>query len=104
MLSRSFPATYERRRLVAGIAGRFSSAWVISRPRAVVLPPNSPFPPLVLRCPSGRCVLRVEEHFAQVARHFFQYVRDPASMPAWETSFMLAKYYVTTNGVEMARK
>ncbi len=45
-----------------------------------------------------------EENFAQVARHFFQYVHEPASMPAWERSYMLAKYYVTTKGVELARK
>jgi hypothetical protein len=45
-----------------------------------------------------------EEHFAQVARHFFEYVHSPASMPAWERSYMLAKYYVTTKGVELARK
>jgi predicted dehydrogenase len=45
-----------------------------------------------------------EEHFAQVARHFFEYVHSPASMPAWERSCMLAKYYVTTKGVELARK
>jgi len=45
-----------------------------------------------------------EEHFAQVARHFFAYVHNPASTPAWERSYMLAKYYVTTKGVEMAQK
>jgi predicted dehydrogenase len=43
-----------------------------------------------------------EEHFAQVARHFFQYVKDPQSLPAWERSYMLAKYYVSTRGVELA--
>lgn len=45
-----------------------------------------------------------EEHFAQVARHFFEYLKDPGSMPAWENANMLAKYYVTTQGVAMARK
>ena len=45
-----------------------------------------------------------EDNFARVAQHFFQYVKSPASMPAWERSFMLAKYYVTTKGVEMARQ
>jgi predicted dehydrogenase len=44
-----------------------------------------------------------EEHFAQVARHFFQYVKDPKSMPAWERSYMLAKYYVSTKGVDLAQ-
>jgi predicted dehydrogenase len=45
-----------------------------------------------------------EAHFAEVARHFFAYVKDPKSMPAWERSYMLAKYYVSTRGVELAAK
>jgi len=45
-----------------------------------------------------------EEHFAQVAHHFFEYMRNPDSMPKWERAYMVAKYYVTTKGVEMARK
>jgi predicted dehydrogenase len=44
-----------------------------------------------------------EQHFASVARQFQNYVRDPASMPAWEDAAMLAKYYTTTRGVELAR-
>lgn len=42
-----------------------------------------------------------EEHFAQVANQFSRYVAAPESMPAWETPNMLAKYYVSTKGVEM---
>jgi hypothetical protein len=42
-----------------------------------------------------------EEHFAQVANQFSRYVAAPESMPAWETPCMLAKYYVSTKGVEM---
>jgi predicted dehydrogenase len=42
-----------------------------------------------------------EAHFAQVTNHFFRYVTHPESMPAWETPYMLAKYYVSTMGVEM---
>jgi predicted dehydrogenase len=51
-------------------------------------------------------VLRVshEVHFALVCRRFLDYVRDPKSLPAWEKPNMLAKYYVTTKGVELARK
>jgi predicted dehydrogenase len=37
-----------------------------------------------------------EAHFAQVTRRFFEYVRVPDSMPAWERPNMLAKYYVST--------
>jgi hypothetical protein len=44
-----------------------------------------------------------EEHFALVARRFLEYVRDPQKLPAWEKPNMLAKYYVTTKGVELAR-
>jgi predicted dehydrogenase len=45
-----------------------------------------------------------EAHFALVVRHFLEYVRDPKLMPAWETPNMLAKYYVTTMGVQLARQ
>jgi hypothetical protein len=44
-----------------------------------------------------------EEHFAQVTRQFFQYVKAPQTMPAWEKSNMLLKYFITTKGVELAR-
>jgi predicted dehydrogenase len=44
-----------------------------------------------------------EEHFAQVASQFFDYLRSPKSMPAWERPNMLAKYYVSTKGVEMSQ-
>jgi hypothetical protein len=44
-----------------------------------------------------------EEHFAQVTRQFFQYVKAPQTIPAWEKSNMLLKYFITTKGVELAR-
>lgn len=44
-----------------------------------------------------------EAHFGQVARQFLEYLRDPRAVPAWETPNMLAKYTVTTQGVERAR-
>jgi predicted dehydrogenase len=44
-----------------------------------------------------------EDHFAEVARRFFGYVDDPATLPAWENANMLAKYYVTTRGTELSR-
>ena len=43
-----------------------------------------------------------ESHFAQVTNRFLEYLKDPKSMPAWETTNMLAKYYVTTKGVEFS--
>jgi len=44
-----------------------------------------------------------EAHFAQVTRQFFEYVKNPKALPAWEKPNMLAKYHVTTAGVELAR-
>jgi hypothetical protein len=44
-----------------------------------------------------------ETHFGQVTNAFFEYVKDPQKLPAWEKAHMLAKYYVTTKGVEAGR-
>jgi hypothetical protein len=44
-----------------------------------------------------------EAHFAEVTRQFLRYRSDRSAMPAWEKPNMLAKYRVTTGGVEMAR-
>jgi predicted dehydrogenase len=45
-----------------------------------------------------------EAHFALLAARFLGYVRNPETLPAWERPNMLAKYYVTTRGVELARR
>jgi predicted dehydrogenase len=45
-----------------------------------------------------------EEHFALLAQRFLDYVRHPRSLPAGEKSNLLAKYYVTTRGVALARQ
>ena len=45
-----------------------------------------------------------EAHFAQVTNQFFQYLKSPQSMPAWEKPNMLVKYYISTKGVEMSRQ
>ena len=45
-----------------------------------------------------------EAHFAQVTNQFFEYLRQPDTLPAWEKPNMLAKYYVSTKGVELSRK
>ena len=45
-----------------------------------------------------------EEHFAEVARAFFGYVKNPKSLPAWEKQHMLAKYYVTTKAADLSRE
>ncbi len=44
-----------------------------------------------------------EDLFAQVAKAFFGYLGNPNSLPAWEKSNMLAKYYICTKGVELSR-
>lgn len=45
-----------------------------------------------------------EAHFAQVTNQFLRYVRKQDSLPEWEKPNMLAKYFVTTRGVEVSRK
>ncbi|MBI5387158.1 MAG: oxidoreductase [Verrucomicrobia bacterium] len=45
-----------------------------------------------------------EAHFALLTRRFLDFVRDPKAVPAWEKPNMLAKYYVTTEGVRLARE
>ena len=44
-----------------------------------------------------------EAHFAQVANRFFEYVRDPGALPFWERPCMMAKYLVSTQGVDAGR-
>jgi predicted dehydrogenase len=43
-----------------------------------------------------------EAHFAQVTNQFFDYLSLPGEFPAWENPNMIAKYYVSTKGVELA--
>ena len=43
------------------------------------------------------------EHFADVANQFFAYLRSPQTVPEWEKTNMLVKYFVTTKGVEAAQ-
>jgi predicted dehydrogenase len=45
-----------------------------------------------------------EEHFGQVARRFFGFLKNPRSLPAWEKQNMLAKYWLTTKGTELSRQ
>ncbi len=44
-----------------------------------------------------------EAHFAEVTAQFLRYLDDPKSMPSWEKPNMMAKYFVTTQGVAMSR-
>jgi predicted dehydrogenase len=45
-----------------------------------------------------------EEHFGEVARRFFGFLKSPKSLPAWEKPNMLAKYWVTTKGAELSKQ
>lgn len=45
-----------------------------------------------------------EAHFALLTKQFLEYVKDPAALPEWENSFLTAKYFVTTQGVALARR
>jgi predicted dehydrogenase len=45
-----------------------------------------------------------EAHFAQVMSRFLSYFQRPNTLPAWEKPNMLAKYWVTTKGLELSRQ
>ncbi len=45
-----------------------------------------------------------EAHFGEVTRRFLGYLKDPASLPRWEQANMLAKYWTTTQAVELSRR
>ena len=44
-----------------------------------------------------------EAHFARVTEKFLQYFKEE-KLPAWEVRNMIAKYYTTTQALELARK
>ena len=43
-----------------------------------------------------------EAHFAEVTERFLAYLKDPASMPSWESAIQLAKYRITTEAFELS--
>lgn len=44
-----------------------------------------------------------EAHFARVTEKFLQYLKE-GKLPAWEVPNMIAKYYTTTQALELAKK
>lgn len=44
-----------------------------------------------------------EAHFAQVTEKFLEYLKN-GNMPEWEVPNMIAKYYITTQGLELAKE
>ena len=51
------------------------------------------------------CELRVghEAHFAAVMEEYARYFQSPRAVPPWERPNLLAKYFITTTAVELAR-
>ncbi len=45
-----------------------------------------------------------EAHFAAVVRRFLRFLLGQEQLPSWENPNMMAKYFVTTQGVELAGK
>jgi predicted dehydrogenase len=45
-----------------------------------------------------------EAHFAEVTQQFLSYVDDPTGLPVCEQTNMIAKYWLTTHGVELANR
>ncbi|HYI95382.1 MAG TPA: putative oxidoreductase C-terminal domain-containing protein [Bryobacteraceae bacterium] len=72
----------------------------------------SKFPGLSYREEKGRIQIVIPkqlrrpdiEYFLLIAERFAGYVRRPGSLPAWEKPNMLAKYWVTTQGVKKAQE
>jgi predicted dehydrogenase len=50
----------------------------------------------------GKFKVGHEDHFAEVAKKYLQYLKT-SQLPAWEVPNMLAKYYTTTQALEMAK-
>jgi predicted dehydrogenase len=51
-----------------------------------------------------RCRVGHEAHFGEVTHQFLRYLQQRETMPPWERSNMVAKYFVTTRGVELGRR
>jgi hypothetical protein len=100
------PQTY----VVANHAKERASVLAAVRKRLVAL--QATYPGVTAKESGADIVLEIpdalrtahEDHFAQVARQFFKYAKDPAQVPQWETANMLAKYHVTTRGTELSRE
>ena len=45
-----------------------------------------------------------ESHFAAVMDEYARYFHTPRAVPAWERPNLLAKYFITTKAVELARR
>ncbi len=88
-----------------------ASAWMGGRLSAFVERMQGRWPGVSVEEQPGRFRLVIpdrlrighEEHFELLTQRFLEYVRFPQRIPKWERPNMIAKYYVTTQGVELAR-
>jgi predicted dehydrogenase len=106
----SFRGTKSRIELRQGAAQHFvPELYVVSQDAAVFAALNrwaAAHPALAIEQHSGEArivipqKLRVghEDHFGQVTNLFFDYLKKPTSMPGWELSNMMVKYFITTSG------
>ena len=79
--------------------------------RAAVAEVAKTYPGIDAKAEGGHFVITVpdeyhnghEAHFGQLTENFLRYVRD-GELPAWEVPNMIAKYFTTTQGLEVALK
>jgi predicted dehydrogenase len=111
----SFRGTKARIELRQGAAQRFiPELYVISQDPAAldrwVAAQQKSHPGLAIDRTAGEARIVIpqkyrvghEAHFAQVTNRFFDYLKAPATLPKWERSNMLVKYFISTRGVEIA--
>jgi predicted dehydrogenase len=87
---------------VAPAAGQHAAVAAAVRRKVASL--QQAWPGVAVREAAGRIHVAIpdvhrvghEAHFALLVKRFLSYVDNPRSMPAWETPYMLSKYYVTT--------
>jgi predicted dehydrogenase len=107
----SFRGTKSRIELRQGAAEHFvPELYVVSQDPSVFTALKNLYPQFIVEQHAGEArivipqKLRVghEDHFGQVTNRFFEYLKAPATLPAWEQSNMLVKYFISTRGVEIA--
>jgi predicted dehydrogenase len=110
----SFRGTKSRIELRQGAAQRFvPELYVVSRDASVIgaldrwsAAMQKAYPGLAIEKHDGEARILIpqnfrvghEDHFGQVTSLFFDHLKNPTSMPAWELSNMMVKYFITTSG------
>lgn len=107
---RQGPAEKHRPELYVVPSGPALRVEVLAALKKKVQALQTDYPGLGVREAAGEALIVIPErfrvgheaHFAQVTNRFFDYLKAPRSLPAWEKAYMLAKYYVSTRGVEIS--